>query len=246
MHLSGLTYKEFDAKIHVKPRTTDILLDWPRWLICDPHSRRPFALTWIAVDPMGRVWIYDEWPMGMFHEIHSSNKSLKDYIHIIREKEMGQQVHRRIIDGRAGKSPLLSGTSERQDTLIDAFDDLGLHFEPSYITMTTGVTDPGHLKLKDFLRVTPVTDEPSLYVLENCRNTIYAFQHNCWETHRREDGTVSEQQAQFAKDYLDNIRYFLMDDPKWIDPSEMQEEKQTPAHWDAMRDSANQVGFGHV
>lgn len=233
MHLSGLTYKEFDPAIHVKPQQA-IPSEWPRWCVCDPHDRKPFALIWFAVDPLQRIWIYDEWPSGWFHEMKSSDKSLRDYVHLIREKEMGQEIYRRIIDGRAGKAPLLVGTQSgaHQDSLIDAFQDLGLVFEPSYITMTTGITDPGHLRVKEMLRTSPVTDEPSLVITANCRNLIYAFQHNTWENSRTETGVVLERQSQFAKDFLDLVRYGLMDNPHWFDPlDEHSQNADRPIHW---------------
>lgn len=214
MHLSGLVYKEFDPAIHVRPAQT-IPPDWPRWMVCDPHDRRPFALKWFAVDPLGRKWAYDEWPNTWFHEAKSSTLSLKDYVHIIREKEMGQAIYRRIIDGRACKVPIVSG--DRQDSMIDAFQDLGLVFEPSYITMTLGITDPGHMAIKDHLRVSPVTNEPSYFILDNCKNSIYAYQHNVWQDSRRSDGTISERPAEFAKDFLDLDRYFFMDGPQWLE-----------------------------
>ena len=234
MHLSGLTYKEFDPAVHIRP-TMPIPPDWPRWCICDPHGQRPFALMWFAVDPMGRVWIYDEWPSGWFHEMKSSKYGLRDYVHILREKEMGQTVYRRVIDGRAGKAPLLVGSTDgaKQDTLIDAFQELGIIWEPSYITMTTGITDPGHIKVKEFLRVSPVTGEPSLFVLANCKNTTYAFQHNTWLSDNSQ-GVAREVQSQFAKDFLDLIRYGLMDDPRWIDPNELLiggAQNDRPSHW---------------
>ena len=247
MHLSGLTYKEFDPAIHIKSHQ-QIPPEWPRWMICDPHDRKPFALLWFAVDPLNRIWIYDEWPSGWFHEMHSSNNSLKDYVHIIREKEMSQTIHRRIIDGRAGKAPLLVGTNagEHQDSLIDAFQDLGLTFEPSYITMTTGITDPGHMKVKEMLRVSPVSNEPSLFILDNCKNLIYAYQHNTWENSRNDDGVVRERQSQYAKDFLDLVRYGLMDDPLWIDPNEqMMNDRDKPVHW-TERGQMSNTGYGTI
>ena len=232
MHLSGLTYKEFRPDVHIKPRTTVIPEDWPRYHLVDPHDRKPFAMAWWAVDPMGRIWIYDEWPNGWFHEMRSSNRGLKDYLHIIREKELGQRIFRRVIDGRAGKAPKMG--EESADSLIDLFDGLGLYpvFEPSYICLSTGVTDPGHQKVKEFLRLSPVTGEPSLFVLENCKNMIYSFQHNTWDE-KRDPMMASERQGQFAKDFLDLIKYGLMDNPVWVEKEDWQpmHDNQTQPKW---------------
>lgn len=247
MHLSGLVYKEFDPNIHVVPATTEIPPEWPRWCIADPHDRRPFAFMWFAVDPLGRIWIYDEWPAGWFHEMKSSSKTLKDYVHILNEMEMGQRIYRRIIDGRACKMPVLAST-EQQDTLLDAFDDLGLFppFEPSYITSTLGITDPGHLKVKEFLRVSPVTDKPSLFVRANCKNVIYGFQHSVWENHRNETKGIRETQSQYAKDFLDLVRYGVMDDPKWMELQDWapQHDAQAKPKWVQENESFRSGGFG--
>ena len=215
MHLAGLVYKEFDPAVHIK-RTQTIPHEWPRWMVCDPHDRRPFAMMWMAVDPMDRIWIYDEWPSSWFHEAKSSTSSLRDYAHIIREKEMGgPSIYRRVIDGRACKVPMLEG--DKPENLLDKFQALDLIFEPSYITQTLGIADPGHIAIKERLRVSPATEEPSIFILENCKNTIYAFQHNVWMDSRRENGTVSERPSEFAKDFLDLIRYALMDGPVWME-----------------------------
>ena len=244
MHLAGLTYKEFDPSIHIK-RNITIPPDWPRWCVCDPHGQRPFAFMWFAMDPMNRMWIYDEWPRGWFHEMKSSKYGLRDYSNILHEIEIGQRVYRRVIDGRAGKAPLLVGSTDgqKQDTLIDALQEVGLTFEPSYITLTTGIADPGHLKVKEMLRVSPVTNEPSLFVLDHCKNTVYAFQHNTWASDNSQ-GVARETQSQFAKDFLDLIRYGLMDDPHWV---EFQPD-QTQPHW-AERNQAGAEGsrgYGNI
>lgn len=247
MHLSGLTYKEFDPSVHIKSSSTVIPPEWPRWCVCDPHDRRPFAFIWFAVDPMDRIWIYDEWPKGWFHEMKASTKSLKDYVHILNEMEIGQHIYRRIIDGRACKAPLLVGTEsgEHQDTLLDAFDDLGLTppFEPSYITTTLGITDPGHLKVKEMLRVSLVTGEPSLFILDNCKNVIYSFQHNVWEDFRDSTQGIKERQSQFAKDFLDLIRYGVMDNPHWMEQNDWQRESSTHPSW-VERNAMERGDFG--
>lgn len=244
LHLAGLVFKEFDPLVHIRPSTSIIPKEWPTWCVCDPHNRRPFFFIWLAVDPLDRIWIYDEWPQGKFHEMNSSSRSLKDYMHILMEKEFGRMIYRRIIDGRAGKAPLLVGTQsgEHQDTLIDAFDDLSLKppFEPSYICQTLGVTDPGHQKVKEYLRVAPATNEPNLFVLENCTNVIYSFQHNTWEEDK-------EKQAQFAKDPLDCIKYGLMDNPHWIEPNDWQPLFQTQSQPKWVGENRGEVegGFGY-
>ena len=165
-----------------------------------------------TVDPMGRKWIYDEWPRDKFHTMRNSALTPLDYKHLFRDLEEGQNIYRRIMDGRFCKQPMGAGG----DSLLEIFDNLGIHFEPSYITQALGTTDPGYLKVKDALRVSLITNEPDLFVLRKCTNVIYSFQHNTWENYRDETKGVKETQSQFAKDFLDVIRYWLMDDPGYF------------------------------
>lgn len=212
MHLSGLTYKEFDSNIHIKDALPEDAKTWPRWQIVDPHTRKPFAVIYGTIDPMGRKWIYDEWPKDKFHTMRNSPYTPTDYKHLFSDMEREQPIYRRIMDGRFCKQPMGAGG----DSLLEIFDNLGIHFEPSYITTTLGTTDPGYLKLKDSLKVSLVTNEPDLFVLRHCHNVIYAFQHNTWENYKEDTRGVKEKQAEYAKDFLDTIRYWLMDDPTYF------------------------------
>jgi hypothetical protein len=212
MHLSGLTYKEFDPKLHIKEVLPEDFSTWPKWQIVDPHTRKPFAIIYGAVDPMGRKWIYDEWPKDKFHTMRNSQYTPTDYAHLFRDLEKQTIIYRRIMDGRFCKQPMGAGG----DSLLEIFDNLGIHFEPSYITATLGTTDPGYLKVKDAMKVSLVTNEPDLFILKHCQNVIYAFQHNVWENYHDETRGVKETQAQYAKDFLDVIRYWFMDDPTYF------------------------------
>lgn len=215
MHLSGLVYPEFEVSVHVRPSTTVIPPDWPRRLMVDPHDRRPFAMSWAAVDPLDRLWIYREWPLEMFHKLTSSRRSVQDYVHLIREAENGEEVYRRLMDSRFGKQPKMQiegRDMQDQPNLFDMFDEKGMTFEPSYWTQSLSSADPGHQEVKNRLRVSAITSEPSIFVLSNCINTIYAFQHNVWESDR-------EKQGQFAKDFLDLVRFAVMDEPKYFPPT---------------------------
>lgn len=212
MHLSGLTHKEFEPSVHIKDELPEDANTWPKWQIVDPHTRKPFAIAYGTVDPMGRKWIYDEWPKDKFHTMRNSQLTPTDYAHLFRDMEVNQIIYRRIMDGRFCKQPMGAGG----DSLLEIFDNLGIHFEPSYITQTLGTTDPGYLKVKDALRISLVTNEPDLFILKKCTNMIYAFQHNVWENYRDDTKGIKETQAQYAKDFLDLLRYWLMDDPSYF------------------------------
>jgi len=55
---AGRVFDKF-TKAHIcKP--FEIPQDWPRYMSLDPHARTPHAVVFIAVDSMGRKWVYDE------------------------------------------------------------------------------------------------------------------------------------------------------------------------------------------
>ncbi len=141
----------------------------------------------------------------------------QDYANLFNEMEKRANIRRRIMDGRFCKQPMGAGG----DSLLEIFDDLGYVFEPSYITTTLGVTDPGHLKLKEALRVSPVTGEPEFFVLRKCKNVIWSFQHSVWENYKDEERGVKEKQAEKGKDFIDVCRYWLMDEPTFELPDDV-------------------------
>jgi hypothetical protein len=242
MHLSGLTYKEFDPLIHLKDSLPEDSASWPKWQVVDPHTRKPFAIIYFAVDTIGRVWIYDEWPKDKFHQMRNSPMTPTDYGHLFSDMERNKVIYRRIMDGRFCKQPQGTGG----DSLLEIFDSLGYRFEPSYITTTLSSVDPGYLKLKDRLKVSLITNEPDIFILKSCHNVIYSFQHNTWENFRDETKGVKEKQADFAKDFLDCIRYGLMDDPTYFISEKINTSGRSKWLEERLTQDSNQGSYGSM
>jgi phage terminase large subunit-like protein len=57
---SGRVYDKYDESKHLVKEPFDIPEDWPRYMALDTHARTPHAVLFLAVDPMGRKWFYDE------------------------------------------------------------------------------------------------------------------------------------------------------------------------------------------
>lgn len=205
-HLAGLVYKEFDPDLHIIPYFKPDN-DWPIWCVMDPHDRKPFCIGWFAVAPNDDVYMFREYPQQLTHQISSSAKTPKDYAIVIKdlEGEGEENVVRRIIDARFGNAP--KATS--YETVRDQFDKHGLTFDNSYMTRTLGEGDPGHQKIHEYLRKSFVTGRPKLYIMENCTNTVYAFQHYVWDKDK-------EKPKDAFKDWMDVVRYGLMDGMRYL------------------------------
>jgi len=205
--LTGLLYPTFDHDVHtIQPFA--IPRDWPRYNVCDPHDRKPFALGWYTVSPINDVYFYDEWPPEPFHKLTSCDKTPKDYATLIRLKEGKDKIIRRIIDPNFGKAPkATSGT-----TVIYEFDQYGLHFDGADDNMAAG-----HLKVRDYLeydktRKVSSTNKPKVFFFNTLQNFIYGM------THYIAEGETNPKYQ--YKDFADLVRYALIDNPQYINPKD--------------------------
>lgn len=200
IHLAGAVYPNFSPQRHIIPKQS-LPDSWPRFLVCDPHDRRPFALAWFAVDPTDRIWFYDEYPDSMFHKITNTNLKIDDFATIIRNKEGRSIIVRRIIDRRYGpRRSVLEGKS-----IIDSFAEFGLYFDTSYDDAQGGV-ESGHIAVKEYLG--SETQEPKVFFMDNCKNLIYAMTHYVYD---EKTGKPREE----VKDFADLVRYGIKDNPQF-------------------------------
>ena len=209
MHLSGLVYKAFSRPAHVV-EPFDIPTDWPRFCVIDPHDRKPFAIIWAALSPTEKLVVYAESPTDAFHTIKTSSMTVPEYVTLIRQREAdtGGPATTRILDARFGRKQ----SSQTGRSIQDLLDDHGLYFDESYLDQG-GNVDHGHQQVKEWLRPGP-DGTPSLQLFSTCHNTIYGFEHYCWDDFRRHpEGRMKERPKDVHKDFMDCIRYLVMDQP---------------------------------
>jgi len=208
VHLSGAIYQQFSKQKHVVP--SKVLPDhWPRFCVVDPHDRRPFAMGWYAVDPMNRLWVYDEYPNSMFHKILSTDLKTADFAVVMRTHEGKDVIAKRIIDRRYGVRRSVGSGRSIQEELNQ---DFNLFFNQSYDDAVGGV-EAGHIAVKHYLG--SKDQEPRLFIMENCVNHIYAMTHYIYD---EKTGKPRES----AKDFADILRYMCADRPDydtWQDDS---------------------------
>jgi phage terminase large subunit-like protein len=213
MHLAGLVYKEFATNVHVIA-PYPIPAHWTRYMVCDPHDRKPFAMTWAAVSPQEKVVIYDEYPNDPFHLMKSSSLTVSDYVKVLRLKEEQTKIFLRIIDARYSKRH----SAQTGKTIRDLFDDHGIMFVDSYLDQG-GNIEHGHQQVKEWLK--PGSDgTPTLTVFNTCQNTIYGFQHYSWDDHATPERGLREKVKDMHKDFMDNVRYLRMEEPRYVEPQD--------------------------
>lgn len=206
MYLKGLIFKTFNAQIHVLKEPIQAPANATVYQSVDPHSDKPFACIWGFVDGKNDVYIIDEWPNQDFNKWRNCQLTIHDYAKIFRDKEQGLSVHKRIIDRHF--ADVRSAVNKR--TLREELrDDVGLDFYPSY--QATEEIETGILKVRDYLKYNPdrpldVLNKPKLFINPHCQNTIKAFQR--WAR-----DPVTGKVLDDHKDFMDCVRYLLMDSP---------------------------------
>ena len=209
LSFSGRILKTFDRAVHVSrdeivPPTSGI----SRYMVVDPAIAKPLAVLWAYVDAAGVVSIYDEWPDFPFEGAKDSNLTVKDYADIFKAREGGAIFSARILDRHFGNVRRTLGGK----TLKEEFGDFDLDFKDSYAMDPSVEVETGILKIKEYLRydkTKPVDslNRPKLVISPKCTNTITALDR--WSRNPKTGKPLDE-----LKDFVDDVRYLLMDGPE--------------------------------
>jgi hypothetical protein len=204
-HLTGAIFPEFTRSDHVcEPITPE--LGWPVFQVVDPHSRRPYYISWWTIDPRGHWYCFREWPHEDFFQMKTCGLSLSDYVGLFAKEEMGLQVTDRIMDPNFAKSR--SHTTGL--TLADEFANVGVIFE----TNIDNDIALGHERIRERLR----TDkgEPTVHICRNCRNMTTAFEIYSWNEKDLEASfSAKERPGDAGKDQIDTFRYLCDYGPRF-------------------------------
>lgn len=206
-HLAGRIYPDFTDE---EPYVVDdfkIPDEWSRVVMLDPHDAIPYALSWAAIDEVGDIFIYDEFPVEDLEKITNTSLTIPDYARIIREKEGRQEIVLRIIDPFFGnKRYSNTGKSVKQEMA-----ELGLDF----VDGDTSGLDIGHQKVREYLKYQkayPVsgTNHPKFHVLKSCRNhrrSMLRYKRKLLKSGEVRDKMVIDETY---KHFCDNVRHLLM------------------------------------
>ena len=208
LHLSGLIFKEFTDFTHVcePPQVRE---GWTRYFCIDPHPRTPVACLWLAVDPYGNHWVYDElWLKDM---------DIEQVAHAIHAQEGNLPPQVRFIDPAMDKDNELAGGFNTRRELMK----YGVYCQRAN-------TDTSHSRVKQALKLKYVhkygTEVPQLRISRRCQHTIYEFQHYIWGERKHSAGMTEKNQPKKANDhFMDCLRYIYNAGPRYIAPDEDEE-----------------------
>lgn len=140
---------------------------WPHIFVLDPHPRKPHMMCWIACDPVGNWWITSELEMDSVPTIVANAVAM-------RERDMRINVRARFMDPNMGKAP--AGARTRHLSMQQEFASAGLRCD-----LANDNRDTARQRIREMLRPSIITMEPSLRVFKCCPRTNYQFMRYCWD-----------------------------------------------------------------
>ncbi len=188
----GSMFDEFKRHIHVV-EPFEIPANWPRFRAADWGYTSPACCLWFAVSPDGELYVYRELYVTKHTAIEFANKVL--------DLENGENIRYGILD--------VSAWNQRGDTgpsIAEQMIQNGCRWRPSDRSKNSRTN--GWMELHRRLRVSPDTEEPSIFFFSSCTNTIRTLPMVPIDKNNPDDiDTNSEDHA------LDALRYGIMSRP---------------------------------
>lgn len=202
---AGRIYSEFDEGYHVKE--FDFNPQWENYLSIDFGLRNPFCCLNIQVDPEDNVYVWEEY--------YERNITTPEHARRLKE------IIKWRVDGGfhdpAGPDP----AQAMMNVFHETHDYNNQYLNQVMLTPAPNEWQPGVERVKEFLKLKPVTDtlgyetsemRPSLFVHPRCRNTIREF-----NTYRVKEQTEKMYEQKDPKEEprkkddhaMDAIRYFI-------------------------------------
>ena len=208
---SGKVYPMFSPIIHVRAydHDSDYLRRANHYMVIDPHRRYYPFMQWWAVTEDEKCICFNEWPTvetfkGKYYdEIRKQvpcRLSLDDFATVIKLLDMehyGYKIRKRWMDPRFAKATEGDYTSKTEGLVSEfALPPRNLLFELPPCERIAVQRD----RIRDMLKVDPHKpvsefNEPSIFFMPHCKNSIRAFDRHSWleDTNREgEDETFKE------------------------------------------------------
>jgi len=234
---TGKVFGRYKEPIHLVKEVFDIPEDWPRYMALDPHPRTPCAVLWVAVDSMGRKWVYDE----LWTQESCTTESL---VRQMLEKEFYQYGEDRQIDldgnrlvfnqdiiplkNVNGMWMLTGPLPFKRPFVVKRFIDPSAEIQnPS--TGTTLTNDLlrmgiGHFFLgskdltRGIMRVNSAFENNEVFIFPHLIRTRYEFKRYVWDDYSQKSEQRNAKQKPKDKDdhMMENLRRIIVEEPMYV------------------------------
>lgn len=196
-HLSGLIYKLFTPETHCV-NSFPIPKDWTRYCAMDYHPRVPCAVIWIAVNPQGIAYVYDEFWV---------DETIKKISDGIKGKENKDNIRVRFIDPLSATPDRITGRSAQREFLRPPNR---LAFRSATKTWTIGKN-----AVNEYLRLDKEGNPGIYFFKDKCPRCIDGFLHYQWDEYAgNREGEKETPRKKYAH-FPDGVRYILVTRPNY-------------------------------
>lgn len=222
LHLTGRVFPEWrpEAPFYVEP--FELLDNWPRVVVIDPHPRKPIAVLWAAITPDNQWVVYRDMSDPELHTIHEVSNAIKEregwYETLDATVDVGEVGDRTVYEKHAGVDPVVlriidtsSKESERTSgsTIMERFAVEGL----PCIEANKRNKEAGLDAIRSSLRLRNEWSEPGLIVFNTCHHVKGNFLQYVWP--RYDSSRAGEKREGVREpekrhdDFIDCIRYLF-------------------------------------
>ncbi len=208
MHLNSAIFgSTFRRDLHIIPNDVAPPPGCQWGITVDPAGSKPFSIVYWWVDLRGQIVIDDEWPHEEFTKMKDCKLTIRDYVQMWKEWQIGKQVNARIIDRHFANARDYRGRTLMGELCDDPPEGYGMEWQNSP-NMEEEIEN-GILRVKQYLAVDPILKQPRLLVKARCHNTIKALER--WP---RDPDTFKPDVKSPYKDFADCVRYTCMSEPE--------------------------------
>lgn len=195
IHLTGRVYKTWVPQPPYWVEPYKIPVAWPRVCVIDPHSRKPIAVTWMAISPENQRIVYRE----LFD---ADLLTVADVADRIKAVEKGETIAMRLIDSSAKETERTSGES-----IWTRFASEGIWTLPA----PKRNAQAGYDAIHEALKIKYEWNESGIVVFNTCPNTKRNFMRFVWDDWKgSKDRDLKGMRQIVVKnedDHIDCIRY---------------------------------------
>ena len=212
--------------VHVVP-DAEVQKEGTNYMVTDPAGSRMWFGLWLRVCKDGTHYVYREFPsLGEYGEWATLGEKsegeigeaarpqgwgLTDYKAKFIELEKGEDISERLIDPRAGGTPMQ--TQDGGDTLIDllSYEPHSMGFSAaSGVHIEQGISAINDLLSYNLEEPLSTVNKPQLFITESCGNLIRSMQNV----------TPAGGDKNKWKDPVDCLRYLIIHGCTYVDPAQ--------------------------
>ena len=189
-HLAGRVFKAYKPEIHLVP-SFDIPSHWPVWSAIDPHTNKPHAVMFMAVDPHDNFYVCNE--------IFTACE-MRELAGHIKDVQEPYNLQERLIDTSA------QGKDWKQKSAREMLEDYGL---------STKLAQKKNLKKSGIILINQLFKQNKLFIMQHCHRTHRELTLQVYKRNKRDEQNVLEEPEKKFDDMTDALRYILVERPSY-------------------------------